>query len=220
VEWLTAERDKPEEEVITHELKIYPRFFEAVMSGDKTFELRRNDRDYKVGDILLLEEFEDEICGSYTGRNLSVTISYILKEEEGKGWIGLLPGYCCIGFKVVGNNAYQDQEENHVEYVKPRVIAVDFDGCLVENKYPEIGATNEDVFFRLRDEIEAGAKVILWTCRRDELLSAAVKWCDDHHLYLDAVNENLPEVIEYFGSDTRKIFANEYWDDRAVRMPL
>ena len=35
----------------------------------------------------------------------------------------------------------------------------------------------------------------------------------------DAVNENLPEVIERMGGDTRKVFANEYWDDRAVRVP-
>jgi hypothetical protein len=43
-----------------------------------------------------------DLCGgSYTGRNLSVMISYILKEEEGKGWIGLRPGHSVIGFKVL-----------------------------------------------------------------------------------------------------------------------
>jgi hypothetical protein len=99
VTWIAGKKNDQEDEVITHEIKIYPRYFEAVMSGDKTFELRRNDRDYKVGDVILLEEFEYEVGGSYTGRNLSVTISYILKEEDGKGWIGLRPGYCCIGFK-------------------------------------------------------------------------------------------------------------------------
>lgn len=47
----------------------------------------------------------------------------------------------------------------------------------------------------------------------------AVEWCEAHGIHLDAVNENLPDVIASFGGDTRKIFANEYWDDRAVKKP-
>ena len=102
-----------------------------------------------------------------------------------------------------------------------KIIAVDFDGCLVQNAYPEIGAPNWDVIARLRREQDEGAKVILWTCRRDARLDAAVKACYERLglLPFTAINENLPEVIAMFGGDTRKIFANEYWDDRAVRMP-
>ena len=102
-----------------------------------------------------------------------------------------------------------------------KIIAVDFDGCLVQNAYPEIGAPNWDVIARLRREQDEGAKVILWMCRRDARLDAAVKACYERLglLPFTAINENLPEVIAMFGGDTRKIFANEYWDDRAVRMP-
>ncbi len=101
----------------------------------------------------------------------------------------------------------------------PKIIAVDFDGCLVQNAYPEIGAAIYATCFSLCEEQRKGAKVILWTCRRDELLTAAVEWCEAHGIFLDAVNENLPDVIASFGGDTRKIFADEYWDDRAVKMP-
>jgi len=100
-----------------------------------------------------------------------------------------------------------------------KIIAVDFDGCLVINNYPDIGEKNTLVVERLKYESINGTHVILWTCRRGKLLNAAVKWCKAQGIRLDAVNKNLPEVIETFGGDTRKIFANEYWDDRAVRMP-
>jgi len=69
------------------------------------------------------------------------------------------------------------------------------------------------------EQVLYGARVILWTCRVNEQLTAAADWCAQQGIKLDAVNENLPEIIEAFGGDTRKIFANEYWDDRAVQMP-
>lgn len=58
--------------------------------------------------------------------------------------------------------------------------------------------------------------MILWTCRVEDMLQKAVEWCKERNLVFDAVNENLPEIIENFGSDTRKIFANEYIDDRNI----
>jgi hypothetical protein len=101
----------------------------------------------------------------------------------------------------------------------PKIIAADFDGCLVTNCVPDIGSGIHATIWRLMEEQRGGAKVILWTCRRDEQLTAAVEWCENIGLHFEAVNENLPEVIAAFGGDTRKIFAHEYWDDRAVRMP-
>ena len=100
-----------------------------------------------------------------------------------------------------------------------KIIAVDFDGCLVTNAYPAIGTTIPVTLRPLLEEQHRGARIILWTCRRGELLDAAVYWCQDHGLHLDAVNENVPDMIEFFGGDTRKVFASEYWDDRAVRTP-
>lgn len=95
-----------------------------------------------------------------------------------------------------------------------KIIAVDFDGTLCENKYPEIGKPNLTLIADLIMRKRHGDRVILWTCRSGRELVDAVRWCAEHKLIFDAVNENLPDVIKTFGSDTRKIFANEYIDDR------
>jgi hypothetical protein len=108
--------------------------------------------------------------------------------------------------------------ENFIMEKLPKIIAVDFDGCLVTNKYPEIGEPIEKNILKLKNEQKSGAKVILWTNRANEYLKQAVCFCEEHEIHLDAVNENLPEIINAFRGDTRKIFANEYWDDRAVLM--
>ena len=101
---------------------------------------------------------------------------------------------------------------------RSKIIAIDFDGTLVTNEYPGIGAPIETTIMALRREQARGAKVILWTCRVGAHLDAAVKWCADHDIHLDAVNANLPEIVNAFGGDTTKVFAHEYWDDRAVNV--
>ena len=60
---------------IDHQLKILPQYFQAVSIGDKTFEIRKNDRDFKVGDNIALSEYED---GQYTGRSILAAITYIV----------------------------------------------------------------------------------------------------------------------------------------------
>ena len=77
----------------THELKIMPEYFNAVVSGVKKFELRRCDRDYKVKDILVLKEWRN---GKFTGRKTRVIIAYILKHAE---LYGLKDGYAILGWK-------------------------------------------------------------------------------------------------------------------------
>jgi len=99
------------------------------------------------------------------------------------------------------------------------IIAVDFDGCLVLNRFPEIGEPISETIEALKVEQARGAKVILWTCRRDVHLADAVAWCEENGIRLDAVNRNLAEVVAAFGGDTIKVYADEYWDDRARRMP-
>lgn len=61
-----------------HALKIKPEFFESVLSGKKTFESRLCDRDYRVGDLLALNEYDD--AKGYTGRCCLVKIDYILDD--------------------------------------------------------------------------------------------------------------------------------------------
>lgn len=98
--------------------------------------------------------------------------------------------------------------------MKNKIIAVDFDGTLCENKWPEIGEANESLIQYLKKRQEEGDKLILWTNRVDDKLDAAVAWSAEHGIIFDAVNDNLPEIVESFGTNCRKIFANEYIDDR------
>ena len=104
-------------------------------------------------------------------------------------------------------------KEPHIESHK--IIAVDCDGTLFENEFPELGEPNRLLFQYLITMQEFGAKIILWTCRVDDKLIEVVEACTSIGLTFDAVNENLPDIIEQFGSDSRKIFAHEYIDDRA-----
>lgn len=97
-----------------------------------------------------------------------------------------------------------------------KIIAVDFDGTLCVNEWPGIGAPNKCLIKYLKEQQHKGAKLILWTCRTKEQLVEAIEWCERHDLYFNAINQNVPESIELFGEDTRKIFANEYFDDRNV----
>ena len=116
-------------------------------------------------------------------------------------------------------NAVETKEpENATASTPPKIIAVDFDGCLAVNKWPEVGEPIWKNINRLKEEQANGTKVILWTNRVGEPLEKAVGFCKEHDIHLDAVNENLPEIVEAFGGDCRKVFANEYWDDRAVYM--
>lgn len=99
-----------------------------------------------------------------------------------------------------------------------RTIAIDFDGTLVMNAYPDIGEPNWWVIKRAIDEQQHGAALILWTCREGSLLDDAVKACAGWGLKFDAINESTTEWREHFGGRTRKVGATEYWDDKAVRI--
>lgn len=97
-----------------------------------------------------------------------------------------------------------------------RIIAVDFDGTLCKNKWPDIGEPNLELIDILIKCKENGDKLILWTCRKDKALNDAILWCGGHGLFFNAVNENLPEVLEWMGGDSRKIYADIYLDDKSL----
>ena len=97
-----------------------------------------------------------------------------------------------------------------------QIIAVDFDGTLCKNAWPDIGEPNTFLIaYLLNRQQFYGDKLILWTCRTGERLQEAVDWCHKRGLKFDAVNDNVPEMVAKFDNDSRKIFADWYIDDRA-----
>lgn len=104
------------------------------------------------------------------------------------------------------------------ERTLPRAIAIDFDGCLCANAYPEIGAPHWNIIAAAVEEQKRGTGIILWTCREGELLEAALDACSRWGLHFDAVNDSLPAWKEFYGNNTRKVGADEYWDDKAYRV--
>lgn len=70
----------------THELKIAPEFFKAVCSGAKSFEIRRNDRDFKVDDMLLLQEYKPN-SGEYTGRTVCRRVTYLTDYAQKENYV-------------------------------------------------------------------------------------------------------------------------------------
>ena len=96
-----------------------------------------------------------------------------------------------------------------------KIIAVDFDGTLSFGTWPDVGEPNILLIERLKDLKNKGNKLILWTCRAGEPLDKAVEFCKENGLIFDAINDNLPETIEKYGSNSRKITCDVYIDDRA-----
>lgn len=85
-----------------HQVKISSQFFMDVCIGRKTFELRKNDRDYEVGDLLEMFEYKD---GKRTERAVRAWISYILENYK-----GLEDGYCILGINVTSEWYYATEE--------------------------------------------------------------------------------------------------------------
>lgn len=97
------------------------------------------------------------------------------------------------------------------------IIAVDFDGVLCENKFPDIGPPNYGVISIIRQLIDKGHEVVLWTSRNGDELERAVSWCHDYGLHFCSVNEPAPsnekEYADKYPIQSRKIYADVYIDD-------
>lgn len=86
----------------THELKCWPEYFKAVESGEKTFEVRSTlDREFKVGDILYLREWDNE-AERYTGNELLAPVTYVLEGGD----FGIEHYYCVMGLGTISKSAF------------------------------------------------------------------------------------------------------------------
>lgn len=104
---------------------------------------------------------------------------------------------------------------DHFIHSSGKVIAIDFDGTIVEHKYPGIGKEMPFAFHTIRALQQKGHRLILWTYRQGKSLEAAVEYCRDHSIEFYAVNENYPGETRQkkYG---RKLNADVFIDDRNV----
>jgi hydroxymethylpyrimidine pyrophosphatase-like HAD family hydrolase len=96
---------------------------------------------------------------------------------------------------------------------RQRVVAIDFDGTIVEDAWPTIGKLKPgalDVIKRLRDN---GDDIVIWTCRKEKDLSDAIKFLDQNDIPYNAVNENV-ESIKLDFSPFPKIYYDVLIDDK------
>jgi len=125
-----------------HTLKTDPAVFADVLSGAKTFEIRFNDRDYQVGDVLQLQETEhdgaDMKSGApliFTGREVTKTVSHILTGY------GLAEGWCCLSFAPAppSNNALTGALERIAQWDEHDVsMSVNFGSNGVRDYYRRV----------------------------------------------------------------------------------
>jgi hypothetical protein len=78
-----------------HELKTWPQFFNAMLARTKTYEIRKNDRNFQVGDELFLREWDPQ-QQTYSGRDLTVDVTYMTKGGQ---W-GIPEGICVMGIRI------------------------------------------------------------------------------------------------------------------------
>lgn len=160
-----------------------------------------------------VSDFITPIIPCLSQRTLSVMVQDIEEAEHHSGYgNGTIDKP--VWMRLLGE--LKRENERRKSTLQRKVIAVDFDGCIcAKGEYPGFGEPDMDVIHRLHEEQEKGAAIILWTCREGAALTEAVEACKRWDLYFDAVNESLPEWIDYYGVSSRKVGASEYWDDRA-----
>jgi hypothetical protein len=95
------------------------------------------------------------------------------------------------------------------------IIAVDFDGTIVQHKYPKIGKEIPFAIKTLKLLQQKGHKLILWTYRSGKELEEAVKFCEEKGLFFHAVNNDY-DGEEFDNTYSRKIYADIYIDDRNI----
>ncbi len=104
----------------------------------------------------------------------------------------------------------------NTNFINSKIIAVDFDGTIVEDNYPGIGKPKLFAFNSLKKLQEKGYRLILWTYRSGERLEAAVDFCKKNGIEFEAVNQSYTGEIFNNETHSRKINADIFIDDRNV----
>ena len=119
-------------EPLVHDLKTWPKYFKHLLDGSKTFEVRKNDRSFRAGDSLRLREWEpnpfpDDQSGHYTGREITVLVTYVLRTGKFK-----LPDHVIMGIRpstpAVRSGEVEARGHYHRAYEELRSLCTEIKG--------------------------------------------------------------------------------------------
>lgn len=179
-----------------HELKILPQYFKEVEENKKTFELRKDDRDYKVGDVLLLKEWNpnetyttvDDEETHYSGKKVVRIITNILRDIDPAIGISSLDGYAILSIKELEYDVEMEWQSDMIEwgeiycpFVDKTVMTYYPNGCRAYDSITNPFLSEDgDVYYFKYDHDEGG-------------------WCDDCFTMCCDVTDyiNLKEVLFY-----------------------
>lgn len=123
-----------------HELKILPKYFQKVISKEKKFEIRKFDRDFHVGDMLILKEYDEK---GYTGAQCICKITYILEGGE----YGLEKGYCVLSIDTKTIASVDISSETDITKINYKYSEL---GLFLQNLRKENGETLTDMANKLK----------------------------------------------------------------------
>lgn len=96
---------------MTHTLKIKPMYLDEIVNSNKLFEVRKNDRNFQKGDILVLQAYDNE---KYLGKEIEVEVTYVLK-----GFEALKDGYVVLGIKT--KSSYEEKVKEQIEMIDEEI---------------------------------------------------------------------------------------------------
>jgi hypothetical protein len=127
----------------THKLKTWTEYFKKVVSGEKTFEIRKNDRDFQIGDTVILEEWNAH--SGYTGKSFTFEISYLLQDYEP----ALNSEYVVMGFalsKTKDLSEDYDRQKKRADNLDSVLTQTTYDALLkIQSLQSELEAKNKEI---------------------------------------------------------------------------
>lgn len=101
--------------------------------------------------------------------------------------------------------------------MKPaKIIAIDFDGTIVEDHFPHIGPVRADAKDVIRQLYSDGHYIIIWTCRTGSKMYEVKTFLKENFIPYHQINKSNPDNVEKYGIDTRKVYADVYVDDKGL----
>lgn len=189
------------------------------------FDSNKREEMFNESDMTVIESEFDKLFDIFDGIE-HYTYSYIDNGSDMESFINdVIKDYLENPKDYEWRNDIESKEsvidEKVIDYGSiPRVVACDFDDTLVKNGFPNLSVRDEDINWdmvnKLKDEVKNGSKLVLWTNRTGEALEDAVKFSNEVlGLVYDAINDNVEEV-KVLGLNPRKVWADVFYDDKAI----